>query len=105
MVPYGTRAKFCLFELSGIMTLVPYDPDRLDKMALRVLDLCFRIRKLGNQCREEELPPVELHDRKALEWLDKLEDWLYRAEAEVNRRVHKHQGERRAREAQTIRPK
>ena len=79
------------------MTLVPYDPDRLDKLALRVFDLCVRIRKLANHCREEQLPPVELHDRKTLEWLDKLEDWLYRAEAEVNRRVHKHHGERRAR--------
>lgn len=87
------------------MTLVPYDPDRLDKLALRVLDLCVRIRKLANHCREEQLPPVELHDRKTLEWLDKLEDWLYRAEAEVNRRVHKHHGERRAREAQSVRPK
>jgi hypothetical protein len=87
------------------MTLVPYDPDRLDKMALRVLDLCSRIRKLANQCREEQLPPVELHDRKTVEWLEKLEDWLYRAEAEVNRRAHKHQGERRARDVQSSRPK
>ena len=79
------------------MTLVPYDPDSLDKMSLRVLDLCMRIRKLANQCREEQLPPVELHDRKSLEWLDKLEDWLYRAEAEVNRCVHKNHGERAVR--------
>ena len=46
-----TEPKYCLFEVTGIMTLVPYDPDRLDKMALRVFDLCARIRKLANNCR------------------------------------------------------
>ena len=58
------------------MTLEPYDPDRLDSLSLRVLDLCARLRNLARQSREEQLPPIDLHDRKALEWLEKLEDWL-----------------------------
>lgn len=87
------------------MTLEPYDPDHLDKLSLRVFDLCARLRKLANICREEQLPPIDLHDRKALEWLDKLEVWLFGAETEVNRRVHKHHGERRARQTQSARPK
>lgn len=87
------------------MTLEPYDPDRLDRMSLRVLDLCARLRSLAQKSREEELPPIELHDRKALEWLDKLEDWLYRAEAEVGRLAMKNQGERHAREKQATRAK
>jgi hypothetical protein len=83
------------------MTLEPYDPDRLDSMSLRVLDLCSRLRALARRGREEQLPPIELHDRKALEWLDKFEEWLFRAEAEVNRSVHKSHGARRARVAQS----
>jgi hypothetical protein len=87
------------------MTLERYDPDRIDRLSLRVLDLCTRLRTLANRCRDEQLPPVELHDRKPQEWLDRLEDWLFQAEAEVNRRVHKHHGEQRARQTQSARPK
>jgi hypothetical protein len=83
------------------MTLEPYDPERLDRLSLRVLDLCSRLRALARKSREEELPPVDLHDRKALEWLDKFEEWLYRAEGEVNRAIHRSHGERRARQSQT----
>jgi len=83
------------------MTLEPYDPDRLDHMSMRVFDLCSRLRALARRVREEQLPPIELHDRKALEWLDKFEEWLFRAEAEVNRSVHKSHGARRARAAQS----
>ena len=48
---------------------------------------------------------IDLHDRKALEWLDKLEDWMLRAEAEVERSVWKNRGERTARQAKSARPK
>lgn len=87
------------------MTLEAYDPDRLDRLSLRILDLCSRLRTLAGRCRDEQLPPVELHDRKAQEWLERLEDWLFQAEAEVNRQVHKHHGQQRARQTQSARPK
>jgi hypothetical protein len=61
------------------MTLEAYDPDRLDLLALRLLDVCGRVRVLAGRCRDEELSSVTLHDRKALEWIDKLEDWLARS--------------------------
>ena len=85
------------------MTLESYDPDRLDQMSLRVLDLCTRLRHLARTSRDEQLPTVDLHDKKALEWLDKLEDWLFRAEAEVGRAVHKNQGAKTARKARSAR--
>lgn len=74
-------------------------------MALRVLDLCGGLRNLARKSRDEQLPPIELHDHKALEWLDNLEDWLHRAEGQMDRSVHKNRGERRARQAQSARPK
>ena len=87
------------------MTLEPYDSDRLDRLSLRALDVCARVRNLAKTCRDEQLPPVDLHDRKVLEWFEKIEDWLFRAEAEVTRHVHRNQGERRARQSQSTRPK
>jgi hypothetical protein len=87
------------------MTLEPYNSDGLDRMSLRVLDLCTRLRSLAQKSREEQLPPVKLHDRKALEWLDKLEDWLLQAEAEVKRLARKNEGQRYAREKQATRSK
>jgi hypothetical protein len=85
-------------QLDKKMTLETYDPDRLDALSLRLLDVCARLRDLARISRQEQLP-VKLHDRKALEWLDKLEDWAYGAEAEVRRAVLKERAARTARAA------
>jgi hypothetical protein len=85
------------------MTLEPYDSDRLDQLAMRVFDLAARLRAMAVLSRHEELPPQPLHDRKPLEWLEKLEDWLLRNEAELSHAVIKNQGARRAREARSAR--
>ncbi len=82
------------------MTLETYDPDRLDALSLRILDLCARLRTLARTSREADLPAVDLHDRKALEWLDKLEKWAITAESEVHRQVQLAKGQRRAKEMQ-----
>jgi hypothetical protein len=78
------------------MTLERYDPNRLDALALRTLDVCARLRRLASTSREEQLPAVELHDRKALEWLEKLEEWAISAEAELHKRVQLGKGARHA---------
>jgi hypothetical protein len=78
------------------MTLEPYDPDRLDALALRTLDVCARLRNLARASREEGLPAVELHDRKALEWLEKLEDWAIVAEADLHKQIFRAKGDRTA---------
>lgn len=91
-------------QMDKVMTLEAYDPDRLDLLALRLLDVCGRVRILASRCRDEELTSVTLHDRKALEWIDKLEDWLARSEGDVNRAVLKARGEQRARQSKSTRP-
>ncbi len=83
------------------MTLEAYDPERLDALTLRVMDVCGRLRHVARVSREEELPPLALNDRKALELLGKLEEWVYRVEAELHRGVQKNRGRRRARELQS----
>ena len=82
------------------MTLEAYDPNRLDALALRLLDLCGRVRAMGRLSREQHVDRLELHDRKALEYLDKFEEWLYKAEAELPRTLMKHRGRAHARQAQ-----
>jgi hypothetical protein len=78
------------------MTLEAYSPERLDALALRVLDLCVHLRAAARTCREHDLAAVELHDRKALEWLEKLEQWAIGTEAELFRRAKIAQGARAA---------
>ncbi|MGD9720809.1 MAG: hypothetical protein AB7O59_14055 [Pirellulales bacterium] len=87
------------------MTLEAYDPDRLDQLALRMLDLCARVRTMARQSREAGVEKLDLHDRKAREHLDRFEEWLYKAEAELPRAIMKERGRRHARQAQSGRPK
>lgn len=87
------------------MTLEPYDPDRLDALALRMLDLCARVRAMARQGRQEGIDRLELHDRKAREYLDRFEQWLFKAEAELPRAVMKTRGQRHAEKTKAGRPK
>lgn len=84
------------------MTRQAYDPDRLDTLALRLLDACARVRQLASSCRECELTDVRLHDRKAIQWIESLEDWLARCEGDVRRAVLKARGERQARQGRSM---
>ena len=81
------------------MTLQPYDPDRLDALTLRVLDICVHLRHVARTARLEQLPAVDIHDRKALEWLENLENWSIEAEARINGLVMKARGTRLGRVA------
>jgi hypothetical protein len=83
-----------------IMTLEPYRPDRLDALALRVLDLAAQVRRMAQVVRENELAAVELHDRKALEWIEKLEKWGVGAEADLHRQALLAKSARKARQVQ-----
>jgi hypothetical protein len=87
-----------------IMTLEAYDPDRLDALSLRLLDACSRVRALALLARSEGLERIDLHDRKALEWLENLEEWLHRSEGELRAAAHRNRGQRLARQAQSAPP-
>jgi hypothetical protein len=81
------------------MTLEPYGPDRLDVLSLQVLDICLNLRRISQVCREEQLGNIALNDKKALEWIGKLEQWVYKAQAETERSVTKNRAVRRAQQA------
>ena len=81
------------------MTRESYEPEQIDSLTLRVLDLSCRLRSIAERSREEKLESVPLHDKKALEWLSKLEHWLHKAEAELDMAIIKNRGARRAQAA------
>jgi hypothetical protein len=78
------------------MTLQRYSPDKLDQFALRLLDLAAMMRTMANISREHGIVDLALHDKKACEWSAKLEDWLHKAEADLDVRVRQDRARRRA---------
>ena len=86
------------------MTLQPYTPDRLDQLALRVLDVCSRLRSMALRVRGEAVEEFQLHDKKALEWLAHLEEWAQKSEADIELALLRQRGTRRAGEAVARQP-
>jgi hypothetical protein len=78
------------------MTLDPYTPDRLDEVALRLLDVCSLLRSMARRARDEQLPEFALHDKKALEWLGNLEEWAHKSVTDFEHSLIRHRGTQRA---------
>jgi hypothetical protein len=81
------------------MTLQTYDPYRLDQLALRLLDLAAIVRQMANRSREHGVADVALHDKKALEWCAKLEQWAHKTRADLEVRILQDRAQRRSRTA------
>jgi len=73
------------------MTLEPYDAEQLDQLALRLFDVTAILRKMAENQRQEAVEEFLLHDKKALEWIDRLEQWARRAEADMQMQILKSQ--------------
>jgi hypothetical protein len=78
------------------MVLEPYTPEQLDQIALRLLDVCAQIRDIARRSREQRLEQVPLHDKKALEWLGKLEEWAAKSQRDFELAQFKQRGARAA---------
>jgi len=78
------------------MTLQPYGPEQLDQFALRLLDLAAVVREMAHESREHEVTDLALHDKKALEWCGRLDDWVHRAKADLEVRIRQARARRRA---------
>jgi hypothetical protein len=78
------------------MTLNPYDPSRLDLFALRLLDLAASVRQMAQRTREHAIDDFALHDKKALEWIVRLERWSRKASAELEMRILESRASQRA---------
>jgi hypothetical protein len=78
------------------MTLQPYGPDKLDHFALQLLDLATAVRQMANRCREHGVDDLVLHDKKAQEWRIHLDEWVHKAQVDVEMRIHQRKARRRA---------
>lgn len=83
------------------MTLIPYDSAKFDDLALRFLDLAATCRQIAKRSREIGIEQTQVHDKKASEWLEKLELWTEEARQRCEMAVVKAQGARRAKEIST----
>ena len=81
------------------MTLQTYTPQQLDQFALRLLDLAAIVRQVANQSREHGIADLPVHDKKALEWCVKLEQWAHKTRADLEVRILQEKAERRGRGA------
>ena len=81
------------------MTLQPYTPEKLDLLALRLLDLAAMMRQMSNESREYQIEDLALHDKKAHEWCSNLERWAHKARAELQMKVIDARASRRALDA------
>jgi hypothetical protein len=81
------------------MTLQSYDPEKLDDLALRVLDISCIFRTMAAKARADQPPKLTLQDRKAHEWLTNLEQWARKAESELEMAIFKTRGTAKALEA------
>ena len=71
------------------MTLEAYSPEKLDRLALRVLDVACALRQMAADSRDNGIEDMPLNDKKALEWLSKLEDWAHDGSARLGAAVSK----------------
>ena len=78
------------------MTLIPFPPERLDALALRLLDLAATVRSMANKSRESELKGFELHGQKIDEWLAHLDDWTHDGAARIETALIRQRGAKRA---------
>jgi len=90
------RLGFPLSNGNVPMTLQKYGPEKLDEMALRVLDLAGIIRQMANESREQDIAELPLHDKKALLWLGNLETWAHKGHRDLDIRIHEAKAARRA---------
>jgi len=69
------------------MTLEPYSPEKLDLLALRLLDLAGIMREMANESREYGITDLALHDKKAQEWCTNLERWGRKSQGELKLKI------------------
>ena len=69
------------------MTLQTYDAQKLDWLALQLLDLAATARQMSTLCGEYDIETFALHDKKALQWWRNLDRWLCKARAELEMMV------------------
>ena len=69
------------------MTLKPYSAEDFTELSLRIMDMAWVCREMSRRSEEEKVESLSLNDKKALEWCTKLEQWLVKAQADLEAKV------------------
>jgi len=81
------------------MTLRAYDSHELDRLALRVLDVAARLRFTAEKCRDHDVPSFALHDKKALDWIARLEQWSATTLSDLDTEIYRRKALERVEQA------
>ena len=57
------------------MTLQAYSPEKMEKLAFRLLDISAQLRSIAKDLRTHQLEDLKINDKKALLWCENLEIW------------------------------
>ena len=58
------------------MTLQAYSPEKMEKLALRLLDISAQMGGIAKDLRANQLEELRINDKKALLWCENLEIWV-----------------------------
>ena len=78
------------------MTIQAYGPEKMNQFALRLLDLASVMREMANSSREQGIVDLAIHDKKAQEWCGRLEEWLHKAQGELEIKIRQSRAKQRA---------
>lgn len=87
------------------MTLIPFPPESLDELAWRLFDLAAIVREMATASREHGIADFELNGNKVQAWLASIEAWTQRGAGELETRIIRERGLRRAREMRAEEPR
>ena len=57
------------------MTLQAYNSEKLEKLALRLLDISTQLREIAKEMQKNQLEELRINDKKALLWCESIEIW------------------------------
>ena len=81
------------------MTLSAFSPAALDALALRMLDVAATVRTMSQIARENQVSDFQMHGSKAIEWLERIEQWSIEGKARLETQIIRERGARRGRGA------
>jgi len=66
------------------MTYAQYTPEQLDQLVLQILDLTILLREMSLTARKNKVNEIPMHDRKAIQWCESLEQWARKSKLNLD---------------------
>ena len=66
------------------MTYTQYTSDQLDAMVLEILDVAIILRKMSSTARKYNIKEIPIHDKKAIQWCENLQQWARKSKLNLD---------------------